>query len=233
MFRKSRKDTLVDQAQSLAHDLTEAIVPRVEKAREDLKPVLGDVRDAGAARLADARDALAPRLADARDAVGPRFADARDAVGPRLAEVRDAGAARLADARDNAAPYVETARDRTILGVQQVVHDVRDQAHQAAAEADRRRGLATAALTGEDVQQGGKGKKVLLVVALGVVGAVVGRKLAGGDQSDNWQSSYTPSPAPAAPAASAAPAATATRPVTTPEDPAESVDVTHTPDPRV
>ncbi|KQT90883.1 hypothetical protein ASG49_14250 [Marmoricola sp. Leaf446] len=216
MFRKSRKDKLVDQAQSLAHDLTEAIVPRVEKAREDLKPVLSDVRDAGAARLADARDAVAPKLADARDAVAPRLAD-----------VRDAGASRLADARDNAAPYVETARDRTILGVQQVVHDVRDQAHQAAAEADRRRVLATAALKGEDVKKGGKGKKVLLVVALGVVGAVVGKKLAGGDQSDNWQSSYTPSPAPAAPAAPA------THPVTTPEDPAEQVDVTDTPDPKV
>ncbi|ROR92949.1 hypothetical protein [Nocardioides aurantiacus] len=216
MFRKSRKDKLVDQAQSLAHDLTEAIVPRVEKAREDLKPVLSDVRDAGAARLADARDAVAPKLADARDAVGPKLAD-----------VRDAGASRLADARDNAAPYVETARDRTILGVQQVVHDVRDQAHQAAAEADRRRVLATAAIKGEDVKKGSKGKKLLLIVALGAVGAVVGKKLAGGDQSDNWQSSYTPSPAPAAPAAPA------THPVTTPEDPAESVDVTDTPDPKV
>ena len=216
MFRKSRKDKLVDQAQSLAHDLTEAIVPRVEKAREDLKPVLSDVRDAGAARLADARDAVAPKLADARDAVAPKLAD-----------VRDAGASRLADARDNAAPLVEGARDRTVLGVQQLVHDVRDQAHQAAAEADRRRELATAALRGEDVKKGSKGKKLLLVVALAAVGAVVGKKLAGGDQSDNWQSSYTPTPAPAAPAA------TATHPVTTPEDPAESVDVTDTPDPKV
>ncbi|WP_445256316.1 hypothetical protein [Nocardioides aurantiacus] len=219
MFRKSRKDTLVDQAQSLAHDLTEAIVPRVEKAREDLKPVLSDVRDAGAARLADARDAVAPKLADARDAVAPKLAD-----------VRDAGAARLADARDSAAPLVGTARDRTILGVQQVVHDVREQAHQAAVEADRRRELATAALKGEDVKKTSTGKKLLLVVALAAVGAVVGKKLAGGDQSDNWQSSYTPAPAPAAPAA---PAAGATHPVTTPEDPAESVDVTDTPDPKV
>ncbi len=216
MFRKSRKDTFVDQAQSLAHDLTEAIVPRVEKAREDLKPVLSDVRDAGAARLADARDAVAPKLVDARDAVAPRLADARDA-----------GASRLADARDSAAPLVGTARDRTILGVQQVVHDVREQAHQAAAEADRRRELATAALRGEDVKKTSTGKKLLLVVALAAVGAVVGKKLAGGDQSDNWQSSYTPAPAPAAPAAGA------THPVTTPEDPAESVDVTDTPDPKV
>lgn len=216
MFRKSRKDKLVDQAQGLVHDLTEAIVPRVEKARDDLKPVLSDVRDAGAARLSEARDAVAPKISDARDAVAPKLAD-----------VRDAGAARLADARDNAAPLVGSARDRTILGVQQVVHDVRDQAHQAAAEADRRRELATAALKGEDVKKGSKGKKLLLIVALGAVGAVVGKKLAGGDQSDNWQSSYTP-----APSTPSTPAAPATHPVTTPGDPAESVDVSDKPDPQ-
>lgn len=183
MFHKSRKDTLVDQAQSLAHDLTEAIVPRVEKARDDLAPVLADVRDAGAARLADARV--------------------------------------------NAAPYVESARDRTLLGVQQVMHDVRDQAHQAAAEAERRRDLAGAALRGEPVKKTSKGKRLLLILVLGAIGAVVGKKLAGGDQSDNWQSSYTPAPAPAAPVT------TATHPVTTPDDPAEDIDVTTTPDPKV
>lgn len=227
MFHKSRKDTLVDQAQSLAHDLTEAIVPRVEKARDDLAPVLADVRDAGAARLADARDAVAPKLADARDSVAPKLADARDALAPKLADARDAGVARLADARENAAPYVESARDRTLLGVQQVMHDVREQAHQAAAEAERRRDVASAALRGEPVKKTSKGKRLLLILVLGALGAVVGKKLAGGDQSDNWQSSYTPAPAPAAPTT------TATHPVTTPEDPAEDIDVTTTPDPKV
>ncbi len=59
MFTKSRKDTLVEQAQDLASDISEAIAPHVERARDEVAP-----------RLADAHDALSPKIADAKDAIG-------------------------------------------------------------------------------------------------------------------------------------------------------------------
>jgi hypothetical protein len=50
MFKKSSKDTLVEQAQGLASDISDAIAPHVERAQKELGP-----------RLSDARDALAPK----------------------------------------------------------------------------------------------------------------------------------------------------------------------------
>ena len=38
MFTKSRKEKFVEQAQDLAHDLTEAIAPHVERARDEIAP---------------------------------------------------------------------------------------------------------------------------------------------------------------------------------------------------
>ena len=242
MFEKSRKEKFVGQAQDLAHDLTEAIAPHVEKARDEI-----------VSRTSDARDTLAPHLADARDAVAARTSDARDAVAPRFADARDAVAPRFADARDAVAPHVETARDRLVNGVvpsvQQAVSDAREQAGPVAEEARRRGVLAAAALKGEQVQpqptkKGGKARSVLLVAALAGAGAFIAKKLtSGGGNQDNWQSSYTPTPAAPTAASSAAPSVGATpgealadsteapHPVTTPDAPAETVHVTEDPKP--
>jgi hypothetical protein len=188
MFAKSRKDKLVEQAQDLAHDLTEAIAPHVERARDEIGP-----------RLADARDQVAPRLADARDQVGPRLAEARDQVAPYIA-----------DARDQVAPHVENARGRFVKDVvpyvQQAVSDARDQASPVAEEAKRRGLLAAAALKGEPVKRTGRKRKFVLFAGLVGLGALAVQKLRGGE-SANWQTSYSPSPAPAAPPAPASPAA--------------------------
>ncbi|MBJ7529956.1 MAG: hypothetical protein JHD04_10615, partial [Nocardioides sp.] len=99
--------------------------------------------------------------------------------------------------------------------------------------------------------KGSKLKKLLLVVVLAAVGGVVAKKLQGGKQADNWQSSYVPSPATAAPATPASPAAPlagvseddaadaagsspdeaiadraeAAHPITTPDERAEVVDL--------
>ena len=239
MFTKSRKEKFVEQAQELAHDLSEAIGPHVEKARDERAP-----------RLADAKEQLAPRIADAKEQLAPRFADARDTV----------------------APHVESARDRFVNElvplVQQAVSDAREQAAPVAEEARRRGGLAAAALKGEPVQRKrGRKRKVLLLAGLAGLGALAVKKLTGGGESANWQSSYTPTPAPAAPpappspsapmagshvadlpadgatsdggdAAGAAPgetlsdAAEEPHPVTTPDSPAESVDVSDVEDPK-
>ncbi len=249
MFAKTRKEKFVEQAQDLAHDLTEAITPHVEKARDELAP-----------RLADARDQLAPKIADARDQIAPKIADARDQITPKLAE-----------ARDQAAPYVESARDRfvkdVVPAVQQAVNDARDQAAPVAEEAKRRGSLAAAALKGEPVEKKSGKKKWFVLAALAGAGAFVYKKLQGSDESANWQSSYTPTPAPAAPPAPPSPsapmagshvadtagdgAATSAgdptganpgevladsteepHPVTTPDAPAEDVDVTEVEDPK-
>ncbi len=236
MFAKSRKEKFVEQAQSLASDLTDAITPHVERARDEL---------------------------------GPRLADARDQVAPRIAEARGQMAPRIAEARDQMAPHVEHARERLVNGVvpkvQQAVQDARDSAAPVAEEAMRRGSLAAAALKGEPVKRKRGKKKFLVLAGLAGLGALAVKKLRG-EESANWQTSYSPSPAPAAPPAPPSPSAPMAgshtaevpvdhegedpgdpvganpgesisdateepHPVTTPDAPAESVDVSEVKDP--
>jgi hypothetical protein len=255
MFAKSRKEKFVGQAHDLAHDLTEAIAPHVERARDEIAPRLSDARDQIAPRLADARDQITPLLSGARDQVAPRLADARDQISPLLADARDEIGPRLADARDQLAPYAGDARDKITKGAAAAAAA----AAPYAAEARRRGDLATAALKGEPVKRKGGKKKYLLLAGLLGLGAVAFKKLRGGDESDNWQTSYAPTPAPAAPPTPTAPstgthaadvptdsgddtvgatpgeslsdAVEAPHPVTTPDAPAEDVDVTKVEDP--
>jgi ElaB/YqjD/DUF883 family membrane-anchored ribosome-binding protein len=268
MFAKSRKEKFVEQAQDLAHDLSEAIAPHVERAREELAPRLADARDQAApyvkdakGRLADARDQAAPYLKDARDQAAPYVKDAKS----RLADARDQAGPLLTDARDHAAPYVEDAKDRLSKGAAAAVAA----ATPVVVEAQRRGDLAAAALKGEPVKRKGGKKKYFLFAGLVGLGALAFQKLRGGE-SANWQTSYSPSPAPTAvpdpkaPAAPAAPPAAKSgshtadvpvdsqqgdpvgatpgeslsdateepHPVTTPDAPAEDVDVTKVEDPK-
>ena len=91
MFTKSRKEKFVDQAQDLAHDLTEAIAPRIERARDEIAPKLADARDEIAPRLAEARDTLAPHVEDARDRIVKGAAAATAAAAPVAVEARRRG----------------------------------------------------------------------------------------------------------------------------------------------
>jgi len=247
MFAKSRKEKFVEQAQDLARDVSEAIAPHVERARDELAP-----------RLADARDQLAPHVEKARDQVGPRLADVRDHVGPKLADAREELAPRLAEAREQLAPHVEDARDRLVKGVATATAA----AAPVAVEARRRGTLAAAALKGEPVKKKGRKRKLFVFATLAGLGALAVQKLRGGE-SANWQTSYSPSPAPAAPPAPPSPAAPMAgshtadvpvdsasgdpvgaspgeslsdaaeepHPVTTPDAPAEDVDVADVEDP--
>ena len=249
MFTKSRKDKFVEQAQDLAHDISEAITPHVERAKDELGP-----------RLADAKDTLAPKIAEAKDTLAPKIAEAKDQIAPKLA-----------GARDQAAPYVESARERfvneVVPAVQQAVSDAKDQAAPVVEEAKRRGSLAADAIKGEPPAKKGGKKKWFLLAALAGVGAFVFKKVKGGDESANWQTSYAPKPAPAAPPAPPSPSAPMAgshaadaavdspstsagdptganpgetladaseepHPVTTPDAPAEDVDVADVEDPK-
>jgi hypothetical protein len=152
----------------------------------------------------------------------PALVDAKEKAAPALADAREKAAAALSDAKDQAAPLVAAGAAKA--------GDVAAQAKEAA---DAR----VAQLRGEEKKKGSKLKKVaLFAVIAGAVGFVA-KKLQSRGQSDNWQSSYvpTPAPAPAPPpaddAGAAGPdealsdAADEPKPATTPDHPAEVVDL--------
>jgi hypothetical protein len=152
------------------------------------------------------QDTVVPAVADAREKAGPAIADAREKAAPVIA----AGAAKAAE-RATAA---------------------RDLADAKVAE-----------LKGEEPKKKGKLKRFVLFAGIAGGVAFVAKKLQGGGQSANWQSSYSPSPAPTPPspppaappnvddAGGASPdealsdAAETPHPVSTPEDPADIVDL--------
>lgn len=178
-----------------ASDYVEQVKPHAEAAYESAKDFV--------------QDTVVPALADAREKAGPALADAREKAAPVIA----AGAAKAAE-RATAARELADAK--------------------------------VAELKGEEPKKKGKLKRFVLFAGIAGGVAFVAKKLQGGGQSANWQSSYTPSPAPTPPATPPTPAApqagvddaagaspdealsdsTETpHPVSTPEDPAEIVDL--------
>ena len=167
----------------------------VEQVRPHAEAAMDSARDF-------VQDTVVPALADAREKAGPALADARAKSAPVIA----AGAAKAAE-RATAA---------------------RDLADAKVAE-----------LKGEQPKKKGRLKRFALFAGVAGGVAFVAKKLQGGGQSDNWQSSYTPSPAPtppsppsgaddpggASPDEALSDAADTPHPVSTPDDPAEVVDV--------
>ena len=105
-----------------------------------------------------------------------------------------------------------------------------------AAEAKEAADAKVANVRGEEpAKKGGRLKKVALFAAVAGALGFVAKKLQSGKQTDNWQSSYVPKPAPApapvkdaggsAPDEAIADAADDPQPVTTPDDPADVVDI--------
>ena len=147
-----------------------------------------------------------PVLADAKAKAAPVIADAREKAGPAVA----AGAAMAAE---------KIAAGATIAAEKAA------EAAEAAAE--------KVADVAEPKKKGGKLKKLLLITGIAAAAAFVLSKLRAGRESENWQSSYTPTPAPrveddaagASPGEAIADQTESPKPVTTPESPAEVVDV--------
>jgi hypothetical protein len=202
-----KKKTLLDQAS----DYIDQVRPQVESAVASALDAAEEFYEKTAR----------PALVDAKDKAGPALADARDKAAPYVAEARDRAAAALADARDQAAPYVAEAAAKA--------SELADQAKEAA-EAQ------VANLSGEKKKRS-KLKTIAFFAAIAGVVGVVARKIQTSGQGDNWQSSYVPTPAPA-PAPTTADdagaagldealsdAADEPHEVTTPDDPAEIVDL--------
>lgn len=161
----------------------------------------------------------------------------------RAAEsAKETAAPLLADAKDKAAPLLA---DGKALAAEKA-ESVAAAAQSAAASAkEAAKEKAPEKFGGEPKRKrGGFLKKLLVVGGLAALAAFVAKRLRGEDPADNWQSSYVPAPPPAAPAptSEAAPQATddtggagpdeavadaveEPHPVTTPDDPAEVVDV--------
>jgi hypothetical protein len=208
MARK-QKQSLLEQAS----DYIDQVRPQVESAVTSALDAAEDFYE----------NTARPALADAREKAGPALADAKVKAGPYVAEARDRATAALADAREQAAPLVAAGAARA--------GDVAAQAKEAA---DAR----VAQLHGEETtkkKKGSKLRKLAIFVALAGAAGFIAKKLQGGGQSANWQSSYVPTPAPApsvtddagaaAPDEAISDAADEPQPVTTPDEPAEVVDL--------
>ena len=81
------------QARVQASDLQDRIGPAVEDARERLAPVVADARDRLTPVVEDARVRLVPVVEDARGRLTPVVEDARDRLSPVVGEAKE----RLAD----------------------------------------------------------------------------------------------------------------------------------------
>lgn len=140
----------------------------------------------------------------------------------------------IADARDKAGPAVADAKAKAVPLVAAGAAAAGTKAAKAKEAADAR--IAT--MRGEEpAKKGGKLRKLALFAAIAGAVGFVAKKLQGGNQTDNWQSSYVPKPAPASaptpvkdtggasPDEAIADASEDPHPVTTPEDPADVVDI--------
>lgn len=236
-----KKKSLVDQAIDQATDALDALRPHVESAYGQAKDF---VQDTAIPALADAKDKAGPALVDARDKAVPVLTDARDKAVPVIAAAGATAGAKaaplVADARAKAAPLV--ASGAALAG-------------EKAAAARTLAETKVAQVKGEQPKKRSKLKTLLVLSAVAGGVAVVAKRLQGGGQSDNWQSSYTPTPAPteapsptsatagattpstsaerstvqdpggAGPDEAIADAAEAPHPVSTPDEPAEVVEI--------
>jgi hypothetical protein len=201
-----KKKSLLDQAS----DYIDQVRPQVESAVATALDAAEEFYEKTAR----------PALVDAREKAGPALADAREKAAPYVAEARERATAALQDAREQAGPMMAAGAEK---------------AASAAAQAKEAADARVAQLRGEDKKKkGGKLRKLAIFAALAGAAGFLAKKLQGSGQSNNWQSSYVPTPAPApAPtdAGAAGPdeaisdAVEEPHEVTTPDDPATVVDL--------
>jgi hypothetical protein len=226
-----KKKSLLDQAS----DYIDQVRPQVESAVASALDAAEDFYEKTAR----------PALVDAKEKAGPALADAREKAAPYVAEARERAASALADAREQAAPLVAAGAER---------------ASEVAAQAKEAADARVAQLRGEEPKKkGGKLRKLAIFAAVAGVAGFIAKKIQGGGQNANWQSSYVPTPAPspgsgssstgsststasssstgssgsstaddagaAGPDEALSDAADEPQPVTTPDEPAEVVDL--------
>ena len=165
---------------------------RLEQFREQAGELAGTARDKAGPALADARDKAVPVLADARDRAVPVLVDARDKAAPYVAEARDKAAPYVSDAREKFAETVLPALTAALASVDEATEDVRD-------ETKKRGKAVAAALKGEVAvpeKKKHRGRKLLVLLGLSGLGYAAFKKFGSKQPTTNWQSSYTPPPAP-------------------------------------
>lgn len=217
-MRLRKKKSLLDQAS----DYVDTVRPQVEAAVSHAIDAVEDF----------VNDTARPALADAREKAGPVLADARTRAAEAAHDAREYAAPVVADARAKAAPLVASGA----AAATQRATAVKELADAKVAE-----------LRGEPEKK--KRSKLKTFALLAIVAGGVGyaaKKLQGGQQSQNWQSSYVPSPPPsgatspkspaapkvseedpggAAPDEAIADQAESAHPVTTPDEPAEVISI--------
>lgn len=142
------------------------------------------------------------------------------------------------DGLESAKDVVESASEKAAGGAKDAADAVSAKAVDVVPAADKLPVVSTKSHKGK-----GRLKKLLFLGVLAAIGAVVFKKLRGSSASDNWQSAYVPTPPPATPSAdkpaddeagagpdeAAADAAAEPHEPTTPDAPAEVVEVDEAP----
>jgi cell division septum initiation protein DivIVA len=152
---------------------------------------------------------LAPHVESAQKKAGPMIADAQKKAAPVIADAQKMAAPVVADARDKFSSEVLPVITAAVAAANEATEDARGEA--------KKRGKATAAaLRGEleaPVKKKHRFRKFLLFAGLAGAAAVVAKSLSDRQASTAWQSTYTPTPAPVdeTPTATAAAAAAAKR----------------------
>jgi hypothetical protein len=162
-IRTKQKKSLGESASEFAEAILPTIGTAVDSAREKAVPMIQDAREKAAPYLAEGKVLAAEKATEAREKAIPLIAEGRERAAEKAAEGRIAAAAKVNELR----------------GIE------------------------------PEPKKGGKLKKVLFLGVLAGIGGFVYKKFLGGSGGgDNWQSSYVPAPAPAASTPSA-PAASA------------------------
>lgn len=186
----------------------------LDQASDTVTEYVEQVRPQLEAAVATAREKAAPALADARTKAAPVIADAKAKAAPAIAAGAAVAAEKIAAGATLAAEQAAAAAEAAADKVAQVA-DPPKKKHRL--------------------------RKVLIITGIAAAAAFVATKLRGGQESEAWQSSYTPTPAPrpaaapveddpggASPDEAIADQAETPHPVTTPDDPATVVDVDDT-----
>jgi vacuolar-type H+-ATPase subunit H len=191
--------------------------------------------------IEQAADYVEAAVETAREKAGPAIADAIDKAGPVLTDAKDKAGPVLTDAKDKAAPLLAAG----IAAAAAQASNVADLASEKAGELQDK-------ITGEPKKKH-TFRKILVITGIAALLGFVAKKLASRGQQDNWQSSYTPPPPPgqqasdtpifdaaaaasddeiapddeggAGPDEALADAAEAPHAVTTPDEPADVVEV--------
>jgi len=192
----------------------------VDQVKPQLEAAVTTAREKAGPAIADARSKAAPVIADAKAKATPYISDARDKAGPAIA----AGAAIAAEKIAEGAAY---AAEKAAAGAEAAADKVSEVAE-------------------PKKKKGSKLRKLVLFTGIAAAAAFVVSRLRGGKESENWQSSYSPTPAPApvptpapprvteddeagaSPGEALADQAESPHPVTTPDDPADVVEVDDT-----